>query len=189
LAPHKKNAARLGAHLVFLDESGFLLIPPARKTWAPRGLTPLLRHRYRRERISVISALSLSPQRRRLGLYWGLHPKNIQQAEVAGFLRLLLRHLRGHVVLLWDGARPHRGKRIRELCRRLRRLHLERFPAYAPELNPDEGVWAHLKRTLSNGRPDALDALNEALLGALQKLHASPRLLRGCLRQSKLPIL
>ena len=165
-----------------------MLIPPARKTWAPRGQTPLFRHRYRRERISAISALSLSPRRRRLGLYWHLHPKNIQQAEVSGFLRHLLRRLRGHVVLLWDGGRPHRGGMVRELCRRFRRLHLERFPAYAPELNPDEGVWTHLKRMLSNGRPDALDELHEALLCALEKLRASPRLLRGCLRHSKLPV-
>ena len=58
LAASKKNAARLGAHLVFADESGFLLIPNVVKTWAPRGQTPVLRHYYRRERISVISGVS-----------------------------------------------------------------------------------------------------------------------------------
>src|SRR4030066_72860 len=64
-APGKKNARRLGAHLVFVDESGFLLIPSVHKTWAPRGQTPIIRHRYQRDKISVISGLSVSPVRQR----------------------------------------------------------------------------------------------------------------------------
>jgi len=55
LAPGKKNAARLAAHLVFVDESGFLLIPSVRKTWSPVGQTPVVRHRYGHDRISAIS--------------------------------------------------------------------------------------------------------------------------------------
>ncbi len=71
LAPGKKKAARLGAHLVFADESGFLLAPLVVKTWAPRGCTPLHHHRQgRRDKISVISGISLSPQRRHRGLYY-----------------------------------------------------------------------------------------------------------------------
>lgn len=70
LAAGKKNATRLGAHLVFVDESGFMMIPSVRRTWAPIGQTPIVRHYYRRERISVIGGLSLSPARRRLGLLW-----------------------------------------------------------------------------------------------------------------------
>src|ERR1700741_3517133 len=66
LAPGKKNAARLGAHIVFADESGFLLIPLVVRTWAPEGQTPIHRHRQgRRDKISVISGVSLSPQRHR----------------------------------------------------------------------------------------------------------------------------
>ena len=187
VAPDKKNAARLGAHLVFIDESGFLLTPAARKTWGPRGRTPTFWHRFLRERISAISGLSVSPKRRRLGLYWRLHPKNIQQAEAAAFLRHLLRHLRGQVIVVWDNFAPHKGRAIRELCRRFRRLRLESFPAYAPELNPDEGVWTHPRRGLANGRPDALDELLEDLVHGLENLRLSQRLLRGCVHQSKLP--
>jgi len=65
-----KNAVRLGAHIVFGDESGFLLIPTLRKTWAPRGRTPVVRHRYRHDRLSVISGISTAPQRKRVGLYF-----------------------------------------------------------------------------------------------------------------------
>jgi transposase len=187
LAPGKKNAARLGAHLVFVDEAGFLLVPSVRKTWAPRGQTPVLRHWARRDKLSVISGVSLSPRQRRLGLYYQWHRKNIQQAEASAFLRHLLRHLRGHIIVLWDNGRPHGGEPIRGLCRRFPRLHLERFPAYAPELNPDEGVWTLTKATLANGRPDDLDALLGHLLESLADVRRSQAKLRGCVFQSDLP--
>jgi hypothetical protein len=90
MAASKKNAARLGAHLVFADESGFLLTPTIAKTWAPVGRTPVVRHLDRRDRISAISAISVSPMRRRPNLYFQLYPKTIQQAEVCLFLRNLL---------------------------------------------------------------------------------------------------
>jgi DDE superfamily endonuclease len=77
MAAGKKNATRLGAHIVFVDESGFMMIPAVRRTWAPIGQTPIHRHYYRRDRISVIGGLSVSPNRRRLGLYFRMHAKNI----------------------------------------------------------------------------------------------------------------
>lgn len=188
MAPDKKNAARLDAHIVFVDESGFLLIPHVRKTWAPRGETPVHRHRYRRDKISAISGVSVSPRLKRVGLYFQLHCKNIQQAEACDFLRHLLRHLRGNVIVLWDNGKPHKGEPIRNLCRRFPRLHLELFPAYAPELNPDEGVWRHLKHYLANGRPDEQDELMIELIYLLDDLCCSPSLLRSFINHSDLPL-
>lgn len=187
MASDKKRAAWLGAHIVFVDESGFQLTPSVRKTWAPRGKTPVMRHWQRRDKVSAISGLSVSPQRRRIGLYWRLHIKNIQQSEVCEFLRHLLRHLRGHVIVIWDNLNTHGGEPIRDLCRRFPRLHLERLPAYAPELNPDEGVWDHLKDALANGRPDDLTDLIEDLVDGLYALHASQCTLRNCIHRSELP--
>lgn len=187
MAADKKNAEKLGAHIVFVDESGFLLIPPVRKTWAPRGRTPIHRHHQRRDRISVISGLSVSPERKRIGLYYCFHDKNIQQPEVCEFLRHLLKHLRGHVIVLWDNGTPHKGDPIRKVCSLFPRIHLERFPPYAPELNPDEGVWSALKNTLANGRPDDIDELREHLLEAIYDLVGSQRRLRGCIYESDLP--
>ena len=139
LAAGKKNAARLGAHLVFADESGFLLAPLVAKTWAPRGCTPFQRHRQgRRDKISVISGISLSPRRHRLGLYYLLFYDNIAQEEVCVFLRELLRHLRGPVIVLLDNSSTHQGEPLRKLLRQHPRLSIEHFPSYAPELNPDE---------------------------------------------------
>jgi len=66
-------------------------------------------------------------------------------------------------------------------------LHLEAFPPYAPELNPDEGVWNHLKKTLANGRPDTQNELMDVLSDEICRLGASQILLRGCIKQSDLP--
>jgi transposase len=184
----KKNAARLGAHLVFIDESGFLLIPTVLRTWAPRGRTPLLRHRYKRDKVSAISGISVSPRRRRLGLYWRLHLHNIGQLEVCEFLRYLLRHLSGPVIALLDNSRTHQGDPLRDLCRRNPRLRLEYFPSYAPELNPDEGVWALAKRKLANGRPDDLVDLLIDVDRTLDRIASSRTLLRGCITHSGLPL-
>ena len=93
MAPRKKKAARMGAHIVFADESGFLLIPHVVKTWAPRGQTPVHRHCYRRDKISVISGVSVSPQRQSLGLFYRLYFHNIGQEEVCPLIVLALSHV------------------------------------------------------------------------------------------------
>ena len=187
MAAGKKNAARLGAHLVFVDESGFLLIPSVRRTWAPRGQTPCLRYWQRHDRISVISALSVSPGTQRLGLYFQLHYDNLKAPGVCAFLRELLRHLRGRVIVLWDNGTIHKGPFVRALCAAFARLHLEALPPYAPELNPDEGVWNLAKRTLANGRPDDRETLHTDLVATLLDIRSSQRLLRGCITHSDLP--
>lgn len=187
MATGKKNAARLAAHVVFIDESGFLLIPSVRKTWSPVGRTPLVHHRERHDRISAISGIAVSPRRFHCTLYCQLYLDNIQGEEVAHFLRHLLRQIPGHLMILLDNGKIHRGDPVQELLARTRRLHLVPFPAYAPELNPDEGVWNHLKRLLANGRPDTQAELMDLLAEQICRLAASQDLLRACIRQSELP--
>jgi transposase len=188
LATHKKNAARLGAHIVFADESGFMLIPNVVRTWAPTGQTPIHRHRQgRRDKISVISGISLSPRRYRLSLYYLLFFDNIGQEEVCRFVRELLRHLHGPLIVLLDNSSTHKGDPIEQLQRQHRRLHIEYFPSYAPELNPDEGVWAQAKRELANSCPRDVDELMEDILRSIDGIRSSPDKLRGCILQSDLP--
>jgi transposase len=187
LAPCKKNAARLAAHIVFIDESGFLLIPSVRKTWSPVGQTPILLHRYRHDRISAISGIAVSPKHFHCTLYCQLYEDNIQGQEVAVFLRHLLRQVRGHLVVLLDNGKTHRSDPVGELLARTSRLHLVPFPPYAPELNPDEGVWNHLKNNLANGRPDTQAELMDVLADDICRLAASQSLLQGCIQQSDLP--
>lgn len=181
---------RLGAHIVFADESGFMLIPTVRRTWAPVGQTPIMRHRYNHARISVIGGLAISPKRRRLSLYFRLHPKNISHQEVYDFLWYLLKHLHGPVIVIWDGASIHTpspNSDLAALCARYPRLHLKRLPAYAPQLNPIEAAWHHAKHPLANGGPDNLQQLGVDLLKSLHQLRRSQRNLRGCISQSELP--
>lgn len=187
LARSKKNAARLAAHIVFIDESGFLLIPTVRKTWSPIGQTPVVRHCSRHDRISAISGIAVSPRRFHCVLYCQLYEDNIQGAEAQSFLRHLLRQIRGHLIVLLDNGNIHRGDPVQDLLARTRRLHLVPFPAYAPDLNPDEGVWTHLKSLLANGRPNTQDELMDVLADDICRLAASQSLLRGCIRQSDLP--
>jgi transposase len=188
VAAHKKNAARLGAHLVFADESGFLLIPNVVRTWAPQGQTPIHRHRQgRRDKISVISGISVSPRRHRLGLYYLLFYDNIGQDEVCVFLRELLRCLRGPVIILLDNSSTHKGEPIEQLLRQHRRLRIEHFPSYAPQLNPDEGVWSLAKRELANSCPNDVDELMEDILVSIEAIRNSAEKLSGCIAQSELP--
>jgi len=187
VAADRKGAADLGAYVVFLDESGFMLTGTVVRTWGPRGHTPVVRYRYRHDKVSVISGLSVSPRRHRVGLYYQVHEKNIQHQEVCGFLRQLLRHLRGPVVLLWDNGGIHKGHRIRDFRKRHPRLQVEYFPGYAPELNPDEGVWDQSKKALANGRPDNVQELREYILAGLHKLSQSRGHLRACIHESELP--
>jgi hypothetical protein len=125
LAAGKKNAARLGAHIVFADESGFLLIPHVAKTWAPLCQTPVIHQRYRRDKISVISGVSASPKRQPLGLFYQLYFQNIGQEEVCAFLRHLLPHLQGPVIALLDNSRTHHGEPLQELLRQHSRLRID----------------------------------------------------------------
>lgn len=135
-----------------------------------------------------ISALTVSPRRRRMHLYARFHPnKNVRFPQVIAFLRQLLEQIRGPIVLLWDGNRPHRAAAVRAFLEKHPRLHTERFPAYAPELNPDEFVWNHLKRAVANSVPDDLGRLKRLLHPPLQRLRQSQKLLWSCIHASDLP--
>jgi transposase len=141
-------AAARDAHVVFLDESGFMLTPTVRRTWAPSGETPLLSCWDRRDRLSAISALTVSPQRARLNFYFTLLPDNtnVTAEHVVDFLRQLKAQLGGPFTVIWDGAQIHgRAAVVRAYLADHPEIVAERLPSYAPELNPDEGVWGWTK--------------------------------------------
>jgi transposase len=175
---------------VLIDESGFFLNPLVRRTWALKGKTPILRSFGRhRHKVSVIAALSVAPLLRRVGLYFRTDPKNYLDAEaVVSFLRELLKHLRGRVIVVWDGGSNHKGPRIRALCSRFPRLHLEPLPPYAPELNPVEFIWSHLKYArMANFVPQGVHHLDQVIQTHLQEVGQMPCLLKQLWKGSKLP--
>jgi putative transposase len=190
LAPDQKKCRRRKAHLVLIDETGLVLNPLVRRTWALRGRTPVLGgDGGHRKKVSVIGAVSVSPTAGRLGLYFATLPDGYFTAgQVVKFLRDLLRQLRGNVVVVWDGGPHHKGPVVREFLRRNRRLRLERLPAYAPDLNPVEAVWAWLKYgELANHVPDGLADLDDEIADRLIELKFDPDLLRGLWEASDLP--
>jgi transposase len=120
-------------------------------------------------------------------LYCQLYEDNIHGEEVAAFFRQLLRQVPGHLIVFLDNGKIHRGDPVHELLAQTSRLHLVPFPPYAPELNPDEGVWNLLKNTLANGRPDTQAELLDLLSDEICHVAASQPLLRACIEQSELP--
>lgn len=174
---------------MFWDESGFMLQPVCRRTWAPRGQTPILRQWDRRDRLSAISALTLAPRRRRYGLYWVLHRHNVRSAEVLHFLRHLRRHLPHGFTLVWDRHRPHRATCVSTWLAQYPRIVVEWLPAYAPELNPVEAVWSHTKYgDLANYAPDDLAVLEGGVVDSLTDARGDRTLLAGFFATADLAI-
>ena len=175
---------------MLIDETGLFLNPLVRRTWAPTGKTPVLeswgRHR---DKVGVIGAITLSPAARRLGFYFATDPRGYFTTEkVVLFLRDLLKHLRGKVVVVWDGGPNHKGPAMREFLRKNRRLRLERLPAYSPHPNPVEAVWSWLKYgRLANFVPADVTDLDDRVLEFLIELRLDPSLLRRLWDASELP--
>jgi transposase len=151
------------------------------RTYAPRGQTPVLRTPYTRDHLSVISAITPEGD-----LIVHQQAQAICGSDVVAFLRQLLRILRGKLLVLWDGASIHRNQDVKAFLTAgaSARLHLEHFPAYAPDLNPDEGVWYHLKHVeLRNRCCQTLDELGWELGLAVRRLRRKRQVIQACFRQ------
>lgn len=106
--------------MIFADENGFSLIPTRVRTWAPRGQTPVVSHCYRWPKFSAISGVSDAGK-----LYILVRPGTIATKQVLVFLRHLLRHVRGRVIVIWDNINPHRAVAVRRfVADNYRRLSL-----------------------------------------------------------------
>lgn len=191
MAAHQKKAHRLRASLAFLDESGVLMAPLLRRTWSRCGQTPILRQRTRsHHKISLVAALAVNPARTKANLYFRLHPdRNLTGSEVIAFLRCLLRHIKGPIVLLWDRFKPHRSVATSAFLKATPRLRAEFFPPYAPELNPAEYFWAYLKNNpLANLALQDLLPLAEKTRSAGRSIQRSQPLLRSFISHAPLPL-
>lgn len=164
-----------------------MLQPLVRRTWAPKGCTPIQYSWDRRDRLSAISALTVSPRRRRLGLYFTFHEHNIHAPDVEAFVAEMLRHLPRGLILVLDRWQVHRSAAHRLLERFSRRLQIEWLPAYAPQLNPDEQVWTQTKyRDLANFLPHDITDLGRAIRQSLQRTKNRQSLLRSFFQYAKL---
>ena len=181
LAGNKKKADEEQATILWVDEAGFYLLPMAVRTWAPRGQTPILRVKLTRDHLSAISGITLDGR-----LFMQVRPDSYDAEAVVGFLRVLLRKIAGKIILIWDGSPIHRAHEIKAFLKRgaAKRLHLEQLPGYAPDLNPDEGIWNYLKRVeLGNVCCTDLNDLSTRLLRARERLRHKREIIRSCSRQ------
>ena len=155
------------------------------RTWAPRGQTPVLRETFNWDKLSVIAGLTLWQ------FYFRIYEGSINGERAAEFLHALLRHVPGKLLVIWDGAAIHRSQCVKAvLTASAGRLWLEKLPAYAPELNPVEYLWAHLKEhqianlLVTHGWELSLHAT--AALRRMRRMRRRPRIIRPCWHQAEL---
>lgn len=164
--------------MVFVDESAFYLLPMVVRTYSPRGQTPILQVPLSYDHLSAIGGIT--PEGR---IFMQIQDHSYKGPDVVRFLQLLLREIPGKILVIWDGASIHRCKAIKNFTSRddAQRIHLERLPAYAPELNPQEGVWNLLKRVeLKNVCGLNLQDLRLQLLRANERLRHRKSTLSQC---------
>ena len=175
--------------MVFVDESGLLMAPLVRRSWAPRGHTPVLYQRTRsHKKVSIIAALCVSPTKDRVQLYFRLHPDaNINAAYVVDFLKNLSRQLNGPIVLIWDCLQAHR--KANDFVRRSYSLYSFFLPPYAPELNPVENIWSYLKiNPMANRASLDIDSLAQTARHHGRSMQRKKNLLRSFLKHTPLSL-
>ena len=178
LAADKKDAGKTGRSVLFLDETGLMLQPLVRRTWAPEGQTPELYCWDRRDRLSVIAGLSLSAHPRRVGLHFAIHDRNVTAEQTEAFLRQVQRSLGRELIVVMDRWSVHR-KAAKAIIGD-RRFWFEWLPPYAPDLNPVEQVWNHTKyAALANFVPDDVLDLELELDWSINHTRQMPGLLRS----------
>jgi len=166
-----------------------MLQPVLRRTWAPCGQTPIHKSWDRHDRLSVISALTVSPQRGRLGIYFEILDHNIRTDDVLAFLKGLRAHLQRRITLVWDRWSVHRSAARRLLERSPHWAAIEWLPPYAPELNPVEQVWNHTKcADLANYLPDDIHDLRCQVHHSIQSKRSRTSLLHSFFEHAQLAL-
>lgn len=166
------------------------MAPLVRRSWSPRGHTPVLKQRTRLYRkISVIGALCITPQRDAVHLYFRLHAANINAVRIISFLRQLDRQLKAPAILIWDRLPAHRAVKVRSFLAGRPHLHTELLPPYAPELNPIEYLWGYLNfNPLANLACMDLEVLGDCARQAARSVQTDQDLLRSLIRHCSLSL-
>ena len=194
MARYKSTARDLGAFICFEDEAGQGLRPPKGRTWAPRGARPVVRVRGAGGgRVSIAGVACYRPGDRP-HLYYQLRiyrrrkgePKGFTWADYRDLIIAAHRQLGAPVVWVWETSYPPgpdwRIRREQGVAADLR------LPAYAPDLNPAEGIWSLLKRSMANFAAADVNGLVRIVKRKLKKIQYRPHLIDGCLAATGLKI-
>jgi transposase len=181
LATAQKRALKEGRTIVFADQSGFYLLPLVVRTYSPVGKTPILKENLTRDHLSAMSAITLDGK-----LFMIEQERSFKGEDAVRFLKHLMRQIPGKLLVVWDGSPIHRGRAVKEFLASgaASRVQLEQLPGYAPDLNPDEGIWKHLKCVeLKNLCCESLSELKIELRKAKERLRHKRDVILGCKRQ------
>lgn len=162
--------------ILYVDESACYLLPLLATTWAPCGQTPILIEQAGRTHLSLIAAIA--PNGR---IYVAGQDQAFTGEDIVWFLKKLCgRYRKRNILIIWDGAAIHRSEPVKQFLRkRPGRIHLERLPAYSPELNPVELVWSQLKGSLKNRVFTNIEGLTAAILEQVKHLEEAPDLIKA----------
>ena len=196
VAGGKTVAAEQGAWLCFEDEAGQTLHPPKARTWGRRGRTPVVAVSGKGSgRVSIAGLVCVRPgQRSRLIYRTRIHRgrkgerRSFAEADYAALLDAAHQQLGGPIVVIWDNLNTHRSAAMRELIAARDWLRVIRLPAYAPELNPVEHVWSHIKRGLGNLLVWGVDELVAVVKNRLKRVQYRPELLDAFLAHTGLSL-
>jgi transposase len=191
VAADSANAQRRRACLVFFDETALSLTPNVRRTWAPVGQPAVLEHRFNWKKASMAAALCYGVRGGGASCAFHITPGSYDTDTLIQVLGELRRFLGGEkATLLWDGLPAHRSRAMHSWLNRQRSwLVVERLPAYAPELNPTEGLWSWLKGTeLANLVCPTLQEVVEHAERAIQRVRSTPHLAYSFLRRTGLSV-
>ena len=186
MAGAEKKASRERRTLIFIDESGFYLLPGLVRTYGPKGETPILEEWHSKDHLSVMSGITP-----RGHLFTRVRKTAVHSPDCVTFLKHVERQLGSKVLAIWDRSPIHRGREVKAYLAQdgRRRIHLELLPGYAPELNPDEGVWQHLKHVeLRNVCALDLEELTYHLHNAIVRMRRQPLLIQSFFAGAKLDI-
>jgi transposase len=197
VARYKSTARDLGAYVCFEDEAGQGLRPPKGRTWAPRGARPVVRVRGTGGgRVSIAGVACYRPGDRP-HLYYHLRVHRRRKGEPKGFtwadyrdLIIAAHHnLSAPMVWCWDNLNIHLAPELTEFAAENKEwLRIYRLPAYTPDLNPVEGIWSLLKRSIANFAAAGQAALVRIIKRKLKKIQYRPHLINGCLAATGLTI-
>jgi transposase len=187
----ERQARERNAYLAFVDESGFMMTPTIRRTFAPRGSTPVNKVFDPHGRVSVSGAITISPGRTRVSLQYYMLADNVnfRGPSVVDFLKHLQNQIRGPITIIWDQIIIHSSDVVLEYLQTVPLIVTESFPPYAPELNPVDRAWFYLKYSrFPNYTPPTMTKLRCTVESEIKRLQGKPDLLRSFIRQSEVPL-
>ena len=169
--------------ILYVDECACYLLPLLAHSWSPCGQTPVVVEQAGRAHLSLIAAIA--PNGR---LYVAGQDQPFTGERIVWFLNKLCgRYRKRDMLIIWDGAAIHRSEAVKTFLKEWPgRIHLERLPAYSPELNPVELVWSQLKRRLKNQVFTSLAELAEAVLDQVKYLENDPRLVQAFFKKKEI---